>query len=99
MKNFFSLKRIFPELISTNEKFLFEIRNKMINTNKNLSDAETKRIFTTRKYFNNDIFLTGIKNHILDFNNFKNQILVKIFGFDNKKSGVSMINLLVCLSF
>lgn len=94
IRKFFSISRIFPESISTNEKFLFELRNKLINK-RTLSESESRRLFTARKYFANDIFLGGIKNHVLEFNNFKNKILMKIFGFDKRKNGISLLNLLV----
>jgi len=96
IKNLFNInKKLFPEIISTNEKFLFEIRNKFINSNRYLSETEAKKLFTTKKYYRLDIFLSGIKNHILEFNNFKNQFLVKIFGYENKKAGISFLNFLV----
>jgi hypothetical protein len=99
LKKIFTTKRIFPELISTNERFLFDLRSKLTHGDTSLNENETKKLFTSRKYFNNDVFLTGIKNHVLEFNNFKNQILMKIFGFDNKKSGFSVINILVIIIF
>lgn len=86
---------ISSELTSTNEKFLFNLRYKLTHGDRSLNEIETKKLFTSRKYFNNDIFLSGIKNHVLEFNNFKNQIMMKIFGFDNKKGGFSLINVLV----
>lgn len=96
LKNFFRPpKLISDELISTNEKFLFDLRYKLTHGDRSLNETETKKLFTSRKYFNNDIFLSGIKNHVLEFNNFKNQIMMKIFGFDNKKGGFSLINVLV----
>jgi len=96
LKKVFTInKKIFPELISTNEKFLFDLRNKLTHSDKGLNEVEAKKLFTSRKYFYNDLFLTGIKSHVLGFNSFKNHILMKIFGFDNMKSGYSIINILV----
>lgn len=94
-KKIFTAKKIFPELISTNEKFLFDLRHKLSHGNRSLNETETKKLFTSRKFFDNDIFLTGIKNHVLEFNNFKNQSLIKIFGLNTKKSGFSILNILV----
>jgi len=95
-KNLFNLKKkLSEEIISTNEKFLFDLRYKLTHGDKSLNEIETKKLLTSRKYFNNDLFLSGMKNHVLEFNNFKNQIIMKIFGFDNKKSGFSLINVLV----
>lgn len=99
IKKFISPKRFFPELLSTNEKFLFELRTKLMNSNKNLNELETKKLFTAKKYFNNDVFMTGLKNHVLEFNNFKNQILMKIFGYETKRGGFSFINMMVKIYF
>lgn len=95
IKRFFNLKIFFPELLSTNEKFLFDLRNRLTNGERNLNEIETKKLFTNRKFFNNDIFLTGLKNHVLKFEYFKNRILMNIFGLESKKTGFSLINFLV----
>ena len=99
LKKIFNFKSIFPELISTNEKFLFNLRNRLTFGDRNLDEIETKKLFTSKKYFYDDIYLTGIKNHVLEFNNFKNNILMKFFGIDNKKIGFSIINMLVSIMF
>ena len=71
------------------------MRKKLIKDNKNLNDEETKRIFESDKHFRFDVYMTGIRNHVLEFNNFKNQILIRIFGYNYKRSGISIFNYLV----
>ncbi len=87
-----------PELSSTNEKFIFEMRMRLIDSKKKLTESDIKMLFTEKKYFRNDIFMRGIKNHVLEFNHFKNHMLLKLFGYESKK-GFSIINAMVILLF
>jgi len=97
IKSLLSLRLLFPEYINPNEKLSYEIREKLSKNHEDINGKNLDKIISERKSRFPEFYFSGIKKNVLNFSDFKSEILSRSLGINdefNKKapSFISLVN-------